>query len=66
MSVDDRFSDLGLSLPEPMQTASLLFDLYRLDGQILYLSGHVPTELDGSVAKPLGKVGAEVSPEEAY
>lgn len=66
MSVDDKFRDLGLMLPEPMKTASLPFDLTRIDGQTLYLSGHVPTELDGSMAKPLGKVGAEVSPEEAY
>ncbi len=66
MSIDDRFSELGLTLPQPMQTASLPFQLTRLDGQILYLSGHVPTELDGSVAKPLGKVGAELTPEQAY
>ncbi len=66
MSVDDRFAELGLTLPEPMQTAKLPFDLTRLDGQILYLSGHVPTNADGSMAKPLGKVGDAVSPEEAY
>ena len=66
MSIDDRFHDLGLTLPQPMQTASLPFDLTRIDGQTLYLSGHVPTETDGSIAKPLGKVGAEVSPEQAY
>lgn len=66
MSIDDRFSELGLTLPQPMQTASLPFQLTRLDGQILYLSGHVPTNLDGSVAKPLGKVGAELTPEQAY
>ena len=66
MSIDDRFYELGLTLPEPMQTAKLPFDLTRIDGQILYLSGHVPTELDGSVAKPLGKVGDTVTPEEAY
>lgn len=66
MSIDDRFYELGLTLPEPMQTASLPFDLTRIDGQILYLSGHVPTEADGRVAKPLGKVGEEVTPEQAY
>ena len=66
MSIDDRFHDLGLTLPEPMQTANLPFDLARLDGQTLYLSGHVPTEADGSVAKPLGKVGDAVTPEQAY
>ena len=66
MSVDDKFHSLGLTLPEPMQTANLPFDLARLDGQILYLSGHVPTEADGSMAKVLGKVGDKVSPEQAY
>ncbi len=66
MSIDERFHDLGLTLPATMNTASLPFDLTRIDGQILYLSGHVPTEADGSVAKPLGKVGAEVTPEQAY
>lgn len=66
MSVDERFADLGLTLPTPMQTANLPFQLSRLDGQILYLSGHVPTEADGSVAKLFGKVGAEVTPEQAY
>ena len=66
MSVDERFADLGLTLPQPMQTASLPFDLARLDGQTLYLSGHVPTNTDGTIAKPLGKVGDAVSPEAAY
>ncbi len=66
MSIDDRFEALGLTLPEPMQTAKLPFDLSRIEGQILYLSGHVPTEADGSVARPLGKVGEAVTPEQAY
>lgn len=66
MSIDEHFHDLGLTLPEPMQTSTLPFELTRIDGQILYLSGHVPTEGDGSMAKPLGKVGDQVSPEEAY
>lgn len=66
MSIDDKFHDLGLTLPAPMKTANLPFDLTRIDGQILYLSGHVPTDANGTMAKPLGKVGAEVTPEEAY
>lgn len=66
MSVDERLAAMGLTLPEPMQTGTLPFDLSRLDGQVLYLSGHVPTEQDGSVARPLGKVGADVTPEQAY
>ena len=66
MSIDDRFHQLGLTLPQPMKTANLPFNLTRIDGQTLYLAGHVPTDTDGRVAKPLGKVGSEVTPEEAY
>jgi enamine deaminase RidA (YjgF/YER057c/UK114 family) len=66
MSIDDKFNALGLTLPTPMQTATLPFELFRIDGQMLYLSGHVPINSDGSIAKPLGKVGAEVTAEEAY
>lgn len=66
MTPTERLAKLQLTLPEPMQTASLPFDLARLDGQMLYLSGHVPTNPDGSLAQPLGKVGAEITPEQAY
>jgi enamine deaminase RidA (YjgF/YER057c/UK114 family) len=31
-----------------------------------YVSGHGPTNPDGTLAKPLGKVGAEVTQEQAY
>ena len=30
------------------------------------ISGHVPQNPDGSLAGPLGKVGAEVTPEQGY
>jgi len=38
----------------------------RVRGDRAYVSGHVPLDPDGSVAQPFGKVGAEVSEEEAY
>ena len=65
MSIDDRLGELSLELPQPMQTASLPFELARIEGTTMFLSGHVPTDTDGSIAKPLGKVGAEVTPEQA-
>ena len=65
-TAEERLSGLGLKLPAPMQTANLPFELIRIDGRHAYLSGHVPLAMDGSMAKPLGKVGAEVSPEEGY
>ena len=66
MSIEQRLIDLGLELPQPMNTDTLPFDLVRADGNHLYLSGHVPTDLTGKVSQPFGKVGADVSEDEAY
>ena len=66
MSIEARLTELGLALPQPMTTAALPFDLVRADGDHLYLSGHVPTDMSGAMSKPFGKVGDQVSPEEAY
>ena len=66
MSIEARLTELGLTLPQPMSTAALPFDLVRADGGHLYLSGHVPTDMSGAMSKPFGKVGDQVSPEEAY
>jgi enamine deaminase RidA (YjgF/YER057c/UK114 family) len=66
MSIEQRLIDLGLELPQPMNTDTLPFDLIRADGNRLYLSGHVSTDLTGKVSQPFGKVGADVSEDEAY
>ena len=63
---EQRLAALGLSLPAPMQTANLPFELIRIDGRHAYLAGHVPLAGDGTMARPLGKVGAEVSQEQGY
>jgi enamine deaminase RidA (YjgF/YER057c/UK114 family) len=65
-SPETKLAALGLTLPPPMDTGSLPFDLIRIDGRRAILAGHVPLAEDGSMLKPLGKVGAEVSQEEAY
>lgn len=65
MSIEQRLTELGIQLPQPMQTTNLPFKLVRVEGDCAYLSGHVPTEQDGTVARVLGKVGAEVTPEQA-
>jgi enamine deaminase RidA (YjgF/YER057c/UK114 family) len=44
----------------------LPFSWVRVRGNRAYISGHIPLNADGSVAQPLGKVGAEVSAEEGY
>ena len=66
MSIEARLQELGLQLPQPMKTDTLPFDLVRADGNHLYLSGHVPTDLNGAMSGPLGKVGAAVSEAQAY
>ena len=65
-TAEQRVIELELSLPKPMQTANLPFELIRIDGKHAYLAGHVPLSTDGSMAKPLGKVGGAVSVEEGY
>jgi hypothetical protein len=39
--------------------------LIKVRGKRVVISGHVPTSAEGSIAGPLGRVGAEVFPEEA-
>ena len=64
--VENRLAELGLTLPKPMDTGSLPFDLIRIDGTRAVLAGHVPITPEGSIAKPLGKVGDAVSAEQGY
>lgn len=57
---------MGLTLPKPMQTANLPFELIRIHGNHAYLAGHVPLAVDGTMARPLGKVGGELTVEQGY
>ncbi len=69
MRVEAKIEDLGLVLPEPLRVPPALqmpFAWVRVRGNRAYISGHVPQETDGSLAEPLGKVGAEVKPEQGY
>ena len=69
MDVEAKLEERGFVLPEPVQTPPglvLPFSWVRVRGDRAYVSGHVPLNPDGSVAEPLGKVGAEVSEEQGY
>jgi enamine deaminase RidA (YjgF/YER057c/UK114 family) len=69
MSTADRLQQLGLVLPAPPRIPPgtvLPFGWVRVVGTRALISGHGPTNADGSFAHPLGKVGAEVSREQAY
>lgn len=69
MRIEQALSDLGLTLPAPMRMppgVELNFPWVRVHGDRAYISGHGPLEPDGSLAKPLGKVGTEVTEADAY
>ena len=66
--VEERLAALGYQLPEPLKVppgVALLFPFVRIVGNRAIISGHGPTNADGSIAEPLGKVGAEVTEEQA-
>ena len=69
MKIEEKLEERGLVLPGPMKTPPglvLPFAWVRARGGRAYVSGHGALNPDGSVAGPLGKVGAEVSEEQAY
>jgi enamine deaminase RidA (YjgF/YER057c/UK114 family) len=69
VKIEAKLESLGLSLPEvftPPAGTTLPFSWVRVRGNRAYISGHAPQNPDGSLAQPLGRVGAEVSQEEAY
>lgn len=68
MRIEARLRELGLVLPEPLQSPTgepYPFSWVRVRGNRAYVSGHLPVAPDGSLAEPRGKVGAEVTPEQA-
>ena len=69
MKVEAKLEQLGLVLPEPMRLPPgdrLPFAFARVEGRRVYIAGHAPQAPDGSLAPPQGKVGADVTTEQAY
>jgi hypothetical protein len=67
-SIEHRLDSLGLALPAPLRLpvgVVLPFPWVRIVGTRALISGHGPTDADGSLAQPLGKVGRDVSLEQA-
>jgi enamine deaminase RidA (YjgF/YER057c/UK114 family) len=68
-SIEARMRALGLELPATASAppgVRLPFAFVRVRGRRALVSGHGPQLPDGSLAPPFGKVGAEVTPEQAY
>lgn len=69
VQIEAKLKALGLILPEPFKVPpdlQLPFAWVRVRGNRAYISGHVPQNPDGSLAEPLGRVGAEVTAEQGY
>jgi enamine deaminase RidA (YjgF/YER057c/UK114 family) len=67
-TIEERLHRLGLVLPEPVRAPGgerLPFAAVRVRCQRAYISGHGPFNPDGTLAGSFGKVGAEVSVEQA-
>jgi enamine deaminase RidA (YjgF/YER057c/UK114 family) len=66
-AIENRLAELGLQLPAPLAPppgVRLPFDPVRVHGGLAYVSGHGP--FDGDRLLVTGRVGAEVSVEQAY
>jgi enamine deaminase RidA (YjgF/YER057c/UK114 family) len=69
MRIETKLANLGLTLPAPLQVPpelQLPFAWVRVRGNRAYISGHIPQNADGSIAQPLGKLGAEVTVDQGY
>ncbi len=67
--IGDRLTELGLELPAPLTPPPgvvLPFRPVLVRGDRAIVSGHGPQHVDGSLAGPLGKVGADVTADQAY
>ena len=66
--IEEKLEQMGLGLqPSLVLPAGVVlpFPWVRVHGNRVFISGHGPQNPDGTIAKPLGKVGAEVTIEEA-
>jgi hypothetical protein len=69
MQIAKRLEELGLRLPAPLAIpvgTRLPFRFVRLVDNRALLSGHGPTNMDGTLAGPFGKVGRDVTRDQAY
>jgi enamine deaminase RidA (YjgF/YER057c/UK114 family) len=69
MKIEAKLLDLDLELPAPIVIppgARLPFAFVRVRGNRAFVSGHAPQNPDGSVARPLGKLGRDLSVEQGY
>lgn len=62
-AIEDKLEEMGLSLPPPTTPVANYVPAV-LSGDLVFLSGHVPRNPDGSLV--VGKLGADWSMEQGY
>lgn len=68
-AIADKLKSMGLVLPPPLRApdgSPLPFRFVHVQGRRALIAGHGPQDPDGSIARPLGKVGRDLSPEQGY
>jgi hypothetical protein len=66
--IEEKLKALGLALPKPVNMAPGIKtppSWIRIRGNRAFISGHGPQSADGSIAGPLGKVGTDITKEQA-
>jgi enamine deaminase RidA (YjgF/YER057c/UK114 family) len=69
MRIEERMKELGLplhELPKMPENFRRVFPFVRVSGNRAWVSGHAATKPDGSMYPKLGKVGTDLTKEEAY
>ncbi len=67
--IESMLTAMSLLLPPPLTPPPgviLPFEFVRIIGSRAFISGHAPQNPDGSLARPLGKLGADLSVEQGY
>lgn len=67
--IETKLAAMGLVLPPALVApggVALPFEFVHRRGNRAFISGHGPLAPDGSVARPLGKVGRDLTPEQGY
>ncbi|HYB08699.1 MAG TPA: RidA family protein [Alphaproteobacteria bacterium] len=65
--IEASLEKMGLILPEPLKVpagVTVLFKQVLVRGNHAYIAGHAPQNPDGTIARPLGKVGQELTVEQ--
>ena len=68
-TIATKLAKLGLLLPPAVRLppgVTLPFRLVRVIGDRAYVSGHGPLNGDGTLARPFGKVGRELTAQQGY